>query len=131
MHGTWKTTGDGGGGSILGALVLGVVILGGGGIAAGIAEGVAESVHALLIIFAGLVAIVAGGIWLVIWRLRRGPEAPCGTRAGRQAFERQAVALHEAQKPAIAAPQQLHVHLHGYDEDRAAQIIRQALPRER
>jgi hypothetical protein len=130
MHGTWKTTGGGGG--VIGALVLAAVLLGGGGVAAGIAEGVAAAVSALLAILAGLVVVVAGMVWLVIYRLRHSARVVMLSPGGRQALERQAAALHESERPAIAAPQPPATvnHFHGGNHWHAGSgdAIRQAIP---
>jgi hypothetical protein len=120
MHGTWKTTGGGGGdgGGILAALVFCAVVIGGAGVAAGIAQGVAESVHALLIIFAGLVVVVAGLTCLVAWKVRHSARVVMFSRGGRQELESQAAALKASMKPAIASPSVTNVfmggnHVHG------------------
>jgi hypothetical protein len=127
FQGTGHTVGGGG---VIGALVLAAVLLGASGVAAGIAEGVAAAVSALLIILAGLVVIVAALGCLVVWKIRHGGQVVMLSPGGRQALERQAAALHESGRPAIAAPQPMTVnHFHGGNHWHASgDAIRQAIP---
>jgi hypothetical protein len=71
MEGRWYTTGGGGGTDPLGVLLFAVVIIAGGGVAAGIAQAVASLVTVLLITAAIVIGIVIAALaGLVVHRVR-------------------------------------------------------------
>jgi hypothetical protein len=107
----------GGGGWLL-AIVAGVVLLASSGAAAAISE----FVTILLAVAGGVVALVlTAGAWLLVRMHRRGAFAPVVS------WRPQELPAPEPRR-AVAAPQELHIHLHGSETEQARQIaaIRQA-----
>lgn len=113
MRGTWQTTSGGSGWLPLLAVVAVVVVL-----SSGAAASVSEFAVVLLAVVGGVVALaVAAGTWLLVRMHRRGAFAPVIS------YQPQPQALPAAEPHrAVAAPQELHIHLHGSETEQARQI---------
>jgi hypothetical protein len=124
VKGTWETTEGGGSGGLgMGVLVfLAVVLLG-----PAVAAAVAELLHLLVIVAVVLAAAAGVGLTaFVAWRLRhRRQAAPWRVERITPAPPRPSP-LRSEPRPAIEAPQQVHIHhhWHGVDAAEVAELIR-------
>lgn len=126
MNGTWKTTGGGGGDSLLAGLVLfGLAIAVGGGVMAGVAQAVAE-LAVWIFVLTGVIAAsaIAGVVLLVIYRHRHP-----GSGRMSVAPEPRVWLLTDPERPPMQAPRaaraiEQHVHFHGMDAERMADALR-------
>ena len=123
MKGTWQTTDHGSGAGVL--LAIGALLLLGSG---GAVAAVSEALLGALIAVAVVTVLAVGGLVVFLAHHARHPaEIPSsrGIVPAPQRFE-----LPGAERPAIGAPQQLHLHFHGVDATDVAEIIRQQKPPE-
>jgi len=134
MHGTWQTTG-GGGGSPAGLLVAVAAAVALAGVAAGIAEVVMRLVLLAACALGAVLCVAAGAVaWWAVHRRRASlPLLPQVMRPLVQQHERWehlggpgwADAVPRPQRPAVG-PREVHnhVHIHVGDAGQAAEVMR-------
>lgn len=115
MRGTWQTTDSGGGGKAV-LLIAGVLLLAG----SGAAEAVSAAFVALVIALAVVVVTCVAGLGAYLVYRARHETAPL-VREIAPPLVRQVPA---AERPAIEAPRELHLHFHGLGPAEAAEILR-------
>jgi hypothetical protein len=106
-------------------IVIGAILIG-----PAVAAAVAELLHIVLIVVAVLAVVAAAGLAaFVAWRLRhRRRSAPWQVQCITPAPARPSP-LRSEPRPAIEAPRQVHLHLHGVSaEDIAAILARNHFP---
>jgi hypothetical protein len=126
MKGTWQTTS---GSSGTGAAVAVAAIVA-AAIARPVLAAAAELVRLVLITGAALAGLAAaGGAALVVYRVRhRRPGTPLPVHRGRPVTWQAAEPLPAPQRPAIEAPREVHIHVHGASAEDIAEAL-QRLPR--
>ena len=126
MKGTWETTEGGGSGlPMVVAVIVAAALLG-----PAVAAAVAELVHIVLLIAAAMAALGAAGLaGLLAFRARRRLEDAARAEPpnlGAVSPLHTARAAHQLPqpRPAIEAPRQVHIHLHGVTPEDVAELVR-------
>jgi hypothetical protein len=123
MKGTWQTT-DGGGTGLAVPLAVGAAVLA-AAVAGPVLAAVADLLRAVFIILAAAVVLaLAGGAVAAVYRLRHpqpriAPPGVIHARPVRPVQDRTGPRV-------LAAPREVHIHLHDVSAEDMAAIIRQA-----
>ena len=126
MHGTWKTTGGGGGGlpkELVGLAVLVAAMVGVAGAVQAALTAVMEWLIIGVMVF--VIAAVAGAVAYLLYRARR-PQSQARIVPSRIIPQPAVHELPGPERPAITPPaaRQLHLHFHGTDPEQVAEILR-------
>jgi hypothetical protein len=125
VKGTWQTTDSGSGiGPVVVLIAAAILIV---AIAGPVAAAVAELVRLVLLAVAAVVGLaVVAAITALALRARRRRAYRAGRVPVPAPAPWQAVQSH-TERPALPAPREVHIHLHGLPDAEAAEVIRRAL----
>lgn len=117
LHGTWKVTGGAAGSPGSALLVIAVLLLcGSGGTVAAVAAAVVDTLIAAVVVVVLVVAALAA---FLVHLARHPASLPRGIVPAPVTHQ-----LPGAERPAIAAKPELHLHFHGADPAGVAEILR-------